>query len=80
MDNPPAGCMAHLARVARRVEKERFIMTKKWLTLCTLLFGGATVLSGCMGEFWSGFWNTGWPTNSRWINIGIDVLNEELIG
>lgn len=56
-------------------------MTKKWLTLSALLFGGGTLFqSGCLGQFWDGFWNTGWPTDNPWINIGIDVLNEELFG
>ena len=57
-------------------------MTKKskWLTLSVALFGGATVFQGCLGEFWAGFWNSGWPTDNRWLNIAIDVLNEELFG
>lgn len=58
-------------------------MTKKskWLTLSAALFGGATLFqSGCLGDFWAGFWNSGWPTDNRWLNIAIDVLNEELFG
>lgn len=57
-------------------------MQKKWYTLTALLFGGATVFQGCLnwGGFWDGFWNTGWPTDNRWLNIGIDVLKEELFG
>lgn len=57
-------------------------MTKKWLSLSALLFGGATVFQGCLfgGGFWDAMWNTGWPSNNRWLNIGIDVLNEELFG
>jgi hypothetical protein len=61
-------------------------MKKKWLTLSALLFGGATVFhSGCLGGlfsggFWDAMWNTGWPSNNAWLNIGIDVLNEELFG
>jgi hypothetical protein len=55
-------------------------MKKKWVTLSALLFGGATVLDGCLGTFWDGLWNTGWPTNNHWLNIGIDVLKEELFG
>jgi hypothetical protein len=63
-------------------------MTKKWVSLSALLFGGATVFhSGCLsfgsigsGEFWDGMWNSGWPTNNAWLNIGIDVLKEELFG
>lgn len=65
-------------------------MSKKWLTLSAALFGGATLFQGgCLGfggfdgflgDFWSGFWNTGFPTDNQWINIGLDVLNEELFG
>ncbi len=49
-------------------------MMKKWLML-TLLTGGATLFTGCLGAFWNGFWNTGWPKN-RWIDIGLSVANE----
>jgi hypothetical protein len=68
----------------------------KWLMLGAALFGGSTLFhSGCLsfgglgglggvdgffGDFWSGFWNTGFPTNNQWLNIGLDVLNEELFG
>jgi len=55
-------------------------MTKKWISLSALLFGGATVLDGCMGGFWDGLWNSGWPSDNRWMNIGIDILKEELFG
>jgi len=52
----------------------------KWLAISTLLFGGATLFSGCLGEFWQGFWQTGWPTDNRMLNIAIDVLQEDLFG
>lgn len=55
-------------------------MAKKWITLSVLLFGGATVLNGCLNSFWQGFFNKGWPSNNRYLNIGLDVLNEELFG
>jgi len=58
-------------------------MTKKWLKLSALLFGGATIFQGgCLdlGGFWEGLWGTGWPTNNAWLNIGLDVLKEELFG
>ena len=56
-------------------------MKAKWFKLCASLLGGATLLqNGCLGDFWDGFWNTGWPTDVRWLNIAIDVLNEELFG
>lgn len=57
---------------------------KAWLKWSVLLLGGGSLFhsfgggSGCLGDFWGGFWNTGWPTNNRWINVALDVLNEEL--
>jgi hypothetical protein len=55
-------------------------MKSKWLAISTLLFGGATIFQGCLGDFWQGFWQSGWPTNNRMLNIAFDVLNEELFG
>ncbi|MGE3180581.1 MAG: hypothetical protein AB7N71_03055 [Phycisphaerae bacterium] len=56
-------------------------MTKKWVSLGALLFGGATLFqSGCLGAFGQGFFNSGWPTNNRVINVALDVLQEELFG
>jgi len=60
-------------------------MTKKskWLSLAALVFGGSTVFqSGCLNleGFWGGLFGAGWPTDNRWLNIAIDVLNEELFG
>ena len=58
-------------------------MTKKstWLKLGAMLMSGGLLLSnGCLGDFWAGFWNTGWPTEARWLNIAIDVLQEDLFG
>jgi hypothetical protein len=55
-------------------------MTKKWLTLSALLAGSAMLMEGCLGAFWDGLWNSAWPTNNQWINIGLDILNEELFG
>jgi len=57
-------------------------MSKKlWLKAGALLVGGAVLFqNGCLSAFWDGFWNTGWPTDNRWMNILIDVLNEELAG
>lgn len=56
-------------------------MTKKfkWLTL-SLLATGTLFASGCLGAFWQGLWNTGFPANNRWINLGLDILNEDLFG
>lgn len=54
-------------------------MTKfKWMVFSALALGG-TLLSGfgCLQPVWDGFIN-GFPTNNRWLNIGIDVLKEEL--
>lgn len=58
-------------------------MTKKakWFTLAASLFGGSTLFqNGCLGDFWGGLWNTGWPADNRILNVAIDVLNEELFG
>jgi hypothetical protein len=56
--------------------------TKKFWSLVALTAGGFAMQFGCGGfnSFWKGFFNEGWPTNSREINILIDVLNEELFG
>ncbi len=59
-------------------------MKAKWYKLGAILLGGGTLFQfgGCLNleDFWQGFWNTGWPTDNRWLNIAIDVLNEELFG
>lgn len=61
-------------------------MKKKWMTLIALSFGGSLFHFGCLGgggsfgDFWSGFWNEGWPGGNRWLNLTIDILNEELFG
>lgn len=58
-------------------------MTKiKWLALSALAMGGTLFHSGgfgCLQPVWDGFLN-GFPTNNRWLNIGFDVLKEELLG
>lgn len=56
-------------------------MNKKWITLGAMMFGGATLFqNGCLGAFWQGFFNDGFPTNNRVINVTLDVLQEELFG
>lgn len=56
-------------------------MKMKWAALATAVFGGGMLFqSGCLSDFWSGIFNRGWPTHNLWINIGWDVLNEELFG
>ncbi|TWT45527.1 hypothetical protein RAS1_19530 [Phycisphaerae bacterium RAS1] len=56
-------------------------MTKKWMAMSALLFGGATLFQGgCLGSFFDGFFNGGFPNQPRWLNIGLDVLQEELFG
>ena len=56
-------------------------MNKKFLALGALMFGGATLFqNGCLGGFWQGFFNTGFPTNNRVVNVVLDVLQEELFG
>lgn len=61
----------------------------KWTTLVASAFGGGTLFhfgclggfgEGSLGDFWDGFFNTGWPAGNRWANILLDVLNEELFG
>jgi hypothetical protein len=48
----------------------------------TLVASAATLLGfgGCLSAFWDGFWRTGWPSDNRWLNLGIDVANEVLFG
>ncbi len=53
---------------------------QKLFALAALVCGGATVFQGCLGGFWQGIFGRGWPTENLWLNIGIDVLNEELFG
>lgn len=60
-------------------------MKAKYFALVATTLSGAVLLSGCLGGlslngFWDGFWNSGWPTDNRWLNIGIDVVKEELFG
>lgn len=54
--------------------------TTKWLKLGMLLAAGAVALNGCLGDFWAGFFNTGWPADNMWLNLTVDILNEELFG
>ncbi len=69
-------------------------MKAKWAKLSVAVFGAGTLLhSGCLslgglgggdggffGGFVEGIFGRGFPTNNLWLNIGIDVLNEELFG
>lgn len=52
----------------------------KWFALAALFGGGTLFQSGCLNQFWSGLFNTGWPTENRWLNVAIDIVNEELFG
>lgn len=55
--------------------------TSKWLTFGAMLASGAMLLqNGCLSAFWQGFWKTGWPTDSRWLNLAVDVANEVVFG
>ncbi|MGE0481979.1 MAG: hypothetical protein AB7Q17_16075 [Phycisphaerae bacterium] len=57
------------------------MMKKSKLMMLSALVAGATLFqNGCLGSFWDGFFNGGWPNGNRWLNIAIDVLNEELFG
>lgn len=54
----------------------------KWLALSAVTVVGTVMNSGgfgCLSPVWDGFLN-GFPTNNRWLNIGLDVLKEELLG
>lgn len=53
-------------------------MKSKWIKLTALLAGGSVVLQSCLGDFVDGLFNTGWPTDNRWINIAIDVIKEDV--
>lgn len=52
----------------------------KFLAISALIAGATLFQSGCLGAYFDGFFNTGWPTGNRWLNLGIDVLKEELGG
>lgn len=67
---------------ALRLTKEQEMKKSKLMALTAVLFGGATIFQfgGCLNQFWAGFFNTGFPTNNRAINLAIDILNEELFG
>lgn len=52
----------------------------KFLAISALVAGATLFQSGCLGAFVDGFFNSGWPTNNTWLNLGIDVLKEELLG
>jgi hypothetical protein len=67
-------------------------MKAKWAKLSVAVFGVGSMLQlGCLGlgdgdgggffgGFVDGIFGRGFPTNNLWLNIGIDVLNEELFG
>ncbi|MBL8880425.1 MAG: hypothetical protein JNG88_15030 [Phycisphaerales bacterium] len=52
----------------------------KFALLTAITTGTLFHTGGCLGGFWNGFFNDGFPTNNRWINVALDVLNEELFG
>lgn len=56
------------------------MLKKAKFAFLAALATGTLFQSGCLGSFWNGFFNDGWPTNNRWINVAIDILNEELFG
>ncbi len=45
----------------------------KWTTL-VLLAGSGIAFNGCLGAFWDGVWNSGWPQDQRWLNIASDII------
>ena len=50
----------------------------KWLNLAVLAAGGLA-FQGCLGAFWDGVWNSGFPENNRAISIAWDVIQNILI-
>lgn len=56
------------------------IKNAKFLAISALVAGATLFQTGCLGAFFDGFFNSGWPTNNRWINLGIDILKEEIGG
>jgi hypothetical protein len=50
----------------------------KLLALSVMLLGGATLFEGCVSAFWQGLWKTGFPANNQWLNLGLDILREDL--
>lgn len=50
----------------------------KWVALGAMLAGGAMLFAnGCLGALWQGF-NMGWPAHNRFLNVGLEALNEVL--
>jgi hypothetical protein len=59
------------------------MLKKSWMKLGAIVVSGATLFQlggGCLNQFWRGFFNEGWPSDNRWLNLTIDILNEELFG
>lgn len=52
----------------------------KWTALSALLATGMLFQNGCLSAFWQGFATKGWPTDNRWLNLAIDILNESVFG
>ena len=53
----------------------------KWIALTMLVTSGALLLqAGCLTAFWQGFATNRGPTDSRWLNLAIDVANEVIFG
>lgn len=52
----------------------------KFWGLSALVTGAVLLQNGCLQSFWDGFANGGWPNSPRWLNLTIDILNEELFG
>ena len=50
----------------------------KWLNL-TLLAAGGLALEGCLGAFWSGLFNKGWPADNLPVNIAWDIIQNLLV-
>lgn len=49
------------------------LKAKKWMTPALIASSGIA-FNGCLGAFWDGLWNTGWPREPRWLNIASDII------
>lgn len=52
----------------------------KLMILAAVVAGTVLDSSSCLNSFWNGLWNTGFPSNNLWINLGLDALNEVVFG
>jgi len=54
-------------------------MNKKLMTLSLMVLSGSLFATGCLNSFWQGFAKTGFSFGqSKWVDIGLDILREDL--